>query len=76
MIAAKKRAKELSREIRDLEKTISTSSRLAESKKRELKKCEAIAGVRSAKQKGTRSSTDLAMGVANVRAGTRYPPEH
>ena len=22
------------------------------------------------------SSTDLAMGFANVRAGTRYPPEH
>jgi len=51
MIAAKKRAKELSREIRDLEKTISTSSRLAESKKRELKKCEAIAGEKAAKGK-------------------------
>ena len=26
-------------------------------------------------QKGTLESTDLAMGFANIRAGTRYPPE-
>ena len=31
--------------------------------------------VRPATQNGT-SSTDLAMGFANVRAGTRCPPEH